>query len=63
MFLLTERHQTECSAFSPVVRIGTPHPQASVFPPFVPGGGTPLAGEGVGSRFGREDSHCGTLGI
>jgi hypothetical protein len=50
-----------------VVRIGTPptpHPQASVSPPLVEGGGTDsLAGVGVTeSQFLRGDRHCGTLG-
>jgi hypothetical protein len=55
-------------SFSPVVGIGTrpaPHPQASVSPPLVPGGGAhSLVREGVGeSQFRRGDIHCGTLYI
>jgi hypothetical protein len=53
-------------SFSPVVGIGTsptPHPQASVPPPLLPGGGAhSLAREGVEeSQFRRGDIHCGTL--
>ncbi len=55
-------------SFFPVVGIWTPptpHPQASVPPPFGSGGRGTLAGERVGGRVGesrlrRGDIHCGT---
>ncbi len=53
-------------SFTPVVGIGTPptpHPQASVSPPYVPGGAAhSLARKGLGeSRFRRGDIHCGIV--
>ncbi len=51
---------TECQAFSPVVRIGFPHPPAQVLPPphlwFQWGGGRihSLGGEGAGGASSEE---------
>jgi hypothetical protein len=61
----------ECQAFCPVVRIGTPTPSSAskhCSPPptlWFWGGGrhTGLQGKGLGSQFGRRDSHSGTLCI
>jgi hypothetical protein len=62
--------QTECLAFSPVVRIGNPlplHPQARLsLPPLgsAEGEDTLSCGRGGGgSQFRRGDRHYGTLGI
>ncbi len=67
-FLLVNPIKSRQSAFSPVVRIGTPpphHPQASVPPPlWFRGEAYSLAGEGVGeSQFRGGDVHCGILYI
>jgi hypothetical protein len=66
------RSQTECLAFSPVVRIGTPAPSPvtcrRVSPLLVAGWGwvhyTLACGRGGGeSQFGQGDRHCGTVAI
>ncbi len=61
MLSLSPTEQTECQAFSPVVRIGTPNPftRMGVCPPPFGSEGTPLAcGRGGGGvQFGRWDIH------
>ncbi len=59
--------KAQCSAFSPVVRIGTPptpSPAGECAPSLWFRGAHSLAGEGVGvSQFRRRDIHWGTLNI
>ncbi len=57
--------QTECQAFSPVVRICSPAPSTASYCPLCFGGGGThsLAEEGAGSQFGRRDRHSGSPGL
>ncbi len=58
-------HCTECQAFCPFIRIGSPLTQASVASPLDPRGETDsLAGVGSGgTQFRRRDKNSGTLCI
>jgi hypothetical protein len=60
-FMVYYTEYTECQAFCPVVRIGsppTPHPLASVYPPRVQGRDTfACGGWGGGTKFRRRDMY------